>query len=70
MQTSVLNYRVEWLDETGTKRYKFYNDVYHAEKAVNWLIKSGATNVYLVAIVDQPENEPTDKERDKQFGLA
>lgn len=67
---NVNKYRVEWLDETGTKRYKFYNDVYHAEKAVNWLIKSGASKVYLVAIVDQLENEPTDKERDKQFGLA
>lgn len=67
---NVNNYRVEWLDETGQKRYKFYDDVYHAEKAVNWLIKSGASKVYLVAIVDQLENEPTDKERDKQFGLA
>ena len=65
-----MNYRVEWLDETGTKRYKFYGDVYHAEKAVNWLIRSGASKVYLVAIIDQPDDDQSDQERDKQFGLA
>lgn len=67
---NVSQYRVEWLDETGQKRYKFYDDLYKAEKAVNWLIKSGATNVYLVAIVDQPDGDISDQERDKQFGLA
>lgn len=66
----IANYRVEWLDETGQKRYKFYDDIFHAEKAVNWLIQSGASKVYLVAIVDQPDGDISDQERDKQFGLA
>ena len=63
-------YRVEWLDETATKRYKCYNDVYHAEKAVNWLIRSGASKVYLVAIIDESENDQSDQERDKQGSIA
>ena len=67
---NVNQYRVEWTDETATKRYKFYDDLYKAEKAERWLIASGATNVYLVAIVDQPDGDISDQERDKQFGLA
>lgn len=65
----IINYRVEWIDETGTKRYKFYDDLYTAEKAERWLISCGADGVYLVAIVNTPENELTDKERAKQFKL-
>ena len=65
-----LTYRVEWLDETGTKRYKFYDDLYTAEKAERWLIASGAYGVYLVVLIDQFGDEPTDKERAEQFGLA
>lgn len=66
----ILNYRVEWIDETGTKRYKFYNDLYLAEKAERWLISCGADGVYLVAIVEAGEDEPTEKERAEQFGIA
>ena len=65
-----MTYRVEWLDETNTKRYKFYDDMYTAEKAERWLIMSGAGAVYLVVILDQLEYEPTDRERAEQFGLA
>lgn len=65
----IISYRVEWIDETGTKRYKFYDDLYTAEKAERWLFTAGADGVYLVAIVKAPENELTDKERDKQFKL-
>lgn len=65
-----MTYRVEWLDETGQKRYKFYDDLFTAEKAERWLIKSGASKVYLVAIIDQPKDDQSDQERDKQFGLT
>ena len=65
-----MTYRVEWLDETDTKRYKFYDDMYTAEKAERWLIKCGAGAVYLVVLLDQLEYEPTDRERAEQFGLA
>lgn len=66
----ISSYRVEWLDETGTKRHKFYDDLFTAEKAKRWLIKSGADGVYLVVLIDKPEDEPTAIERAKQFGLA
>lgn len=66
----ILNYRVEWFDETNTKRYKFYDDLYLAEKAERWLISCGADGVYLVAIVEASEDEPTEKERAEQLGLA
>ena len=64
------SYRVEWLDETGQKRYKFYDELFTAEKAERWLIASGAYGVYLVAIIDEPKDDQSDQERDKQFGLA
>lgn len=63
------SYRVEWLDETGQKRYKFYDDLFTAEKAERWLIASGAYGVYLVAIIDAPAGDKNDKERAEQFGL-
>ena len=65
-----VSYRVEWLDETNTKRYKFYDDMYTAEKAERWLIQSGAGAVYLVVLIDQFGDEPTDRERAEQFGIA
>lgn len=68
MNTS--QYRVEWIDETGTKRYKFYDDLFTAEKAERWLIKSGALGVYLVVILEHFGDEPTDRERAEQFGIA
>ena len=64
-----MTYRVEWLDETNTKRYKFYDDLYKAEKTERWLIASGAGGVYLVAIIDAPAGDKNDKERAEQFGL-
>lgn len=70
VQSLPLTYRVEWIDETGTKRYKFYDDLFTAEKAERWLIKSGADGVYLVILIDQLEDEPTDRERAEQFGIA
>ena len=68
MNTS--KYRIEWIDETGTKRYKFYDDLYLAEKAERWLISCGADGVYLVMLIDQLTDEPTERERAEQFGLA
>lgn len=66
----ITSYRVEWIDETGTKRYKFYDDMFTAEKAERWLITSGAGGVYLVVLVNQLADGPTDRERAEQFGLA
>lgn len=70
VQSLPLTYRVEWIDETGTKRYKFYDDLFTAEKAERWLIKSGALGVYLVVILEHFGDEPTDRERAEQFGIA
>lgn len=66
----ITSYRVEWIDETGTKRYKFYDDMYTAEKAERWLVSAGAGGVYLVVLVNQLVDEPTDRERAEQFGIA
>lgn len=66
----ITNYRVEWVDETGTKRYKFYGDMFTAEKAERWLVSAGAGAVYLVVLVNQLADEPTDRERAEQFGIA
>ena len=65
-----VQYRVEWFDETNTKRYKFYDGLYTAEKAERWLISCGAGSVYLVMVVDQLTDEPTERGRAEQFGLA
>ena len=64
-----IEYRVEWLDDKGDKHFKFYDDLFTAEKAERWLIASGARGVYLVAIIDAPAGDQSDKERAEQFGL-
>lgn len=61
-------YRVEWVDNKAQKRYKFYDDYNKAMKAEQWLIKSGALDVYTVAIIYSDEIE-SQQERDAKFGI-
>lgn len=64
------SYRVEWLDDKGDKHFKFYDELFTAEKAERWLIASGAKGVYLVAIIDEPEDDQSERERAKAFKLS